>query len=106
MWYDSSHMSPEKKKLKKKHYAAVCYQSCSKPGKAPATIVLEKKTSVRTSTVARLHCPVHTRSCQLPLPTWPGLEKKDYYWSVPVRQGLDWSKADGTSCLVFYLPSV
>lgn len=35
-----------------------------------------------------------------------GLGKKDYYWSVPVRQGLDWSKADGTSCLVFYLPSV
>jgi hypothetical protein len=73
MWYDSSHMSPEKKKLKK----TLC--SCVLPvvletGQSSGHDCIEKKTSVRTSTVARLHCPVHTRSCQLP--TWPGLEKR------------------------------
>jgi hypothetical protein len=58
---------PGEKEIKKKHYAAVCYQSCSKPDKAPATIVLKKKRQYvrppsRVCTVPFTPVPV---SCQL-----------------------------------------
>jgi hypothetical protein len=103
MWYDSSHMSPEKKKLKKNTMQLCATSRARNRTKLRPRLYWKKNVSTyvhrRAFALSRSH-PF------LSVANLAGLGKKDYYWSVPVRQGLDWSKADGTSCLVFYLPSV